>query len=114
MEKKSLSTGFVVMLIIGIILIIYALSIEIPYEHLSEYSSEGSSKIVEYFYGDTYNYIIGSNIVGSKIVAATIKKAIFICFGLFMTTFSIGTLIYGRNAVEQSSQAIPDNKEVNG
>lgn len=114
MEKKSLSTGFIVMILVGLILFIYSFIIPVPSEELSYDSYYGVSQIEKYLNGDAYNYVVGANIVGSKIVAATIKKAIFICFGLFMTTFGIGMLVYGKRSVEQSSQAFPDKKEVNG
>ncbi len=58
------------------------------------YGYNDTSKIEEYVGGDAYNYIIGAEIVGSKIVAAKTERAIFICVGLFMATLSGAIVAY--------------------
>lgn len=74
MKNKFLSVGFTAMMIIGIALFIYGCTIKIPSEKLSYYGYNNTSKIEEYVGGDAYNYIIGAEIVGSKIVAAKPKE----------------------------------------
>lgn len=93
-KRKFLSVGFIVMMIIGIVLFIYGCTIKIPSEKLSYYGYNGTSKIEEYVGGDAYNYIIGAEIVGSKIVATKTERAIFICIGLFMATLGGAIVAY--------------------
>lgn len=95
MKNKALSIGFAIMMIVGIALFIYGCTIKIPSEKLSYYSNnDDTSKIEEYVGGDAYNYIIGAEIVGSKIVAAKTAQAIFICTGLFMATLGGAIVTY--------------------
>lgn len=93
-KMKYLSLGFAVMVIIGIVLFIYGLTIDIPSDKLSYSGHDGTSQIEEYVGGDAYNYIIGAEIVGSKIVAAKTERAIFICVGLFMITLGAAIVTY--------------------
>ena len=92
------------MMVIGIALFIYGCTIKIPSEKLSYYGNNDTSKIVG---GDAYNYIIGAEIVGSKIIAAKTERAIFICIGLFMATLG-GAIV----AYEERKQLKGKSKEI--
>lgn len=113
MKNKALSIGFAIMMIVGIALFIYGCTIKVPSEKLSYYSnSNDTSKIDKYIEGDAYNYIIGAEIVGSKIVAAKTSQAIFICTGLFMATLGGAIVTYeerkkSKDSIDTSGQDEP-------
>lgn len=119
MKNKTLSIGFAIMMIVGIALFIYGCTIKIPSEKLSYYSyNDDESKIEKYIEGDAYNYIIGAEIVGSKIVAAETTRAIFICTGLFMATLGGAVVAYEERKGEKenaktNNEAI-ENPRTNG
>lgn len=110
MKNKTLSVGFAIMMIVGIALFIYGCTIKVPSEKLSYYSNKDTSKIEEYVGGDAYNYIIGAEIVGSKIVAAETTRAIFICTGLFMA--ALGGAIVAYEERKERKENTKTNNEV--
>ncbi len=111
MKNKALSIGFAIMMIAGIVLFIYGCTIKIPSEKLSYYSyNDDASQIEKYIEGDAYNYIIGAEIVGSKIVAAETTQAIFICTGLFMAT--LGGAIVAYEERKERKENTKTNNEV--
>lgn len=106
MKKKKVTIGFSIMVLIGVVLFIYGCTITIPSEEMSYYESKDKSQIEQYVGGDAYNYIIGAQIVGSKIVAATVERAIFICVGLFMV--ALGAAYIDWDNRKESVNSLPD------
>jgi hypothetical protein len=79
-------------LIVGIIMVCVGCLIPVPGEHLTTWSilaDEENSVIEEYVGGDAYNYIIGANIVGSKICACTVVKGVFVALGVTLFCFGL-------------------------
>lgn len=109
----------IIPIIVGIILIVVGIIIKVPGGVLTTYDLEGESaddyafdnkysEIDEYVGGDAYNYIIGANLVASKITAMIISKTIVIISGVLSICFGL-TLILLMKQKKVSPQPITDN-----
>lgn len=94
--KKFVS---VIIIIIGIALLYFGLSIKVPGKQLTTYSflSDEYSTIEEYVGGDAYNYIIGASLVGGEIAGAKAQKAIFISIGSLIACIGLLSFAYSGN-----------------
>lgn len=90
----------ILIIIVGGVLIYTGYNVKIPSDFLTDSldleERLGLTFIFPYTSNDGYNFLIGSNIVSNNILAKTISKTLYICFGslisiigLIVTFFSI-------------------------
>ena len=81
-ETKKRDVVTIILFAVGAILILMALSIEIPSNEFSFVD------IKEYVGGDAYNAMIEASIRSGEIAGARISKAVYMCSGIIVMAIS--------------------------